>query len=206
MKTILFLTFILLFNIVYSQGIKVEGFYINNNGDTINTLFLVPEFSDGPDFVKIQTGIICYDKYFSKSELKPDQAKEIFFNIYNTNYKMISIKNDEGIISTFRPPNKYFVHLAIDGKVKLYKFYRYDRQSAFVIIQVTLESNFIFQRQDGKFSSPSTRKKLAAYFSDCPELSEKIKKRKNRESDEKTTAIEFMVIDYNRQCGNKLTK
>jgi len=208
MKKIVLLILLGLFvNKLYAK--KVEGQIITQN-DTINVTFNIPMklFTQEPNYERLQYRIKYYDSLNQKKILRPDQAKEIRFLHKNEEIRMLSRYNSLGFSSFFSMNSNIFLKLEIDGELKLFNYY-YSENSPEMYNSATNTftgansysiERYILQKGNGELKRPKRlmfRKDMMEYFSDCPELSQKIEMKELRKKD-----LEAIIRFYCLNCQN----
>ena len=95
---------------------------------------------------------------------------------------------------------KIFLHLQVDGKLKLFRYYFKRDKTAPGLGHISIpDAALLYQKGNStlkKTNQPEFRPEMMQYFSDCPELSKKIETGEFRRTDIKKIA-EF----YNSHCG-----
>jgi hypothetical protein len=121
--------------------------------------------------------------------------------------RMLSRVNTLGGGSIFSNQTNIFLRLEIDGALKLFH-YHYTQTSPGMYSGSTgamtgghsySVENLILQKNDGLLKQPrslSFRKDMREYFSDCPQLTERIEARDFKRAD-----MEAIVIFYNSNCA-----
>jgi hypothetical protein len=188
----------------FAKAIQCEGYYINDNNDSIACEFYVPvelEVSQ-PLFVEIQKKIKCLDRASSKKHVITTKGVKRYAFIYNNkNYQFWRISF--GV----KKNSQSFVRIISTGFLTAYEYYssnnvalqsinynvaspvssinspsrannvgnRYNSQSVGIGVYV----NFLLQKK----GSPLTfvdglnfKSEMSEYFSDYPELADKVKK------------------------------
>lgn len=173
-----FLTAILMPLIVdASQEKKVEGYFISNNNDTVKTYLYFTFWGD--DFSWFSDGVKYLDSTNKKQFLKPEGVKELGFIYKEKKIKLLS--------------KKYlgsYLFLKIIDNSGYVKFY-YSAIGKF-------GSDVLQKGNDTLFFTNGLHRqnKLMQYFSDCPDLAQKIKEGKIESTLE-------MVKEYNQSCAKK---
>lgn len=200
----------LTFLVVVAHARKIEGQIILNNDETLDVTFLIPFgfLSSEPTYTKLQTRVRYIDRSNKKVVLKPDDAKEISFTLNGKEIRMISVTDELILQSLFSSQQRVFLKLEIDGALRL--FTSYSTQSSPGVssssmggMSVGMSYNvekFVLQKRGGPLKQPrslSFRKDMSEYFSDCPELVERIQKRDLKRGD-----LEIMVMEYNKKCAD----
>jgi hypothetical protein len=185
---------------------KVKGRIIFKQ-DTLNVTFNIsPKWISGElSFERLQQKIKYIDVNGKKKVLLPDQAREIQFEFGAEKVRMISVPNTLGLGNVFASSKNIFLRIIVDGRLKLFNYYFTQRSSGFYSspgmttggFTYSVEK-FILQNEKGELKRPSEitfRKDMAKYFSDCPDLVEKIESKDFRKND-----MEFIVKYYNSNC------
>ena len=207
MRNFILITFLLL-NYLTLSARKIEGTIIFEK-DTIDVTFKIPIkfFEQEPNYEKLQYKVKYYDSKGNKVVLKPDQAKEIRFNDGFEDVRMLSRVNSLDLGNIFSLSTHIFLKLEIDGKLKMFSYY-YTQHSAGMYNGTTgtmtggysySVEKYILQKKGQELKRPKGlffRKDMAEYFSDCPELSKKIKEKDFHKD------VGRIVQYYNSHCGN----
>ncbi len=119
---------------------------------------------------------------------------------------MLSRNNTLGLGSIFAMSSSIFQKLEIDGELKLFNYY-YTQQTgggynastgvAMGSYSYTVE-RYILQKGDGelkRLKGWTFKKDMAEFFSDCPDLVERVESKDFRKGD-----LESMVRCYNTNC------
>lgn len=200
---IFFFTFV---SVVFAR--KIKGQIVSING-TREVVFNIPFrfLSKDPNYQRLQFKVKYYDESGKQLTLKPDDAQEIRFTIGNETVRMLSRINTLGGGSLFSTLRNIFLRLEIDGPLKLFHYY-YTQTSPGMYSGSTgamtggysySVENMILQKGNGELKQPrslSFRKDMRDYFSDCPDLTEKIDSKDFRRAD-----MEAIVIYYNAHCA-----
>jgi len=192
-----------------SFGAKVNGYFITNDGDTVRTVFLVPVrmLSNSLTWEKLQWKVRYSDQDNQAHNLMPDQASEFCFTYRGIPVRFLSRKNTiKASNSGFNPAPKIFLRLILDGTLKLFRFYEYsgytestpaspdpvmNESPSWEEVNILQKNNEdLFRSGNGFF-----RKDMREYFSDCPDLAEKINNRTYKPED-----LERIVKEYNETC------
>jgi len=205
MRSIAIITACCLILPFYSEAEKVKGKIFFEN-DTIEVMIHVPvnSFTDEPNLEKLQFKVVYYDSTGQKIKLRPDHARGFSFTYGTHKILMLSVYNSLEL-GVFDPTgNNIFLHQIIDGKLKMFIYYN----TAYYPLPNTLTGTLgiyhyqtdrcILQKGDGELKRTRTsgfKKDMAEYFSDCPELVEKIM---NTEYDE--IDMKSIVDFYNLFC------
>ena len=106
-----------------AKKVMVDGQILFKN-DTINVVFIIPVYSISKDinFMKIQKKVKYLDSNKVKNELWPNDAIEFRFKYHFENVRMLSRKNNLSITNSFAGRTNIFLHLEIDGELKLYNY------------------------------------------------------------------------------------
>lgn len=186
---------------------KIEG-QIISSADTQNVVFNIPFrfLSKVPNFERLQIRVRYYDASGKLVTLKPDDAEEIRFMLGREQIRMLSRPNTLGA-NIFSNQKNIFLRLKIDGPLKMFHYY-YTQTSPGMYSGATggmsagysySVENRILQKNNGELKRPrglSFRKDMREYFSDCPQLIERIEAKDFRRSD-----MEAIVRFYNLNCA-----
>jgi hypothetical protein len=206
-KIIFFTAALLIFDSANAR--KIPGQIIDRHGQTMEVVFNVPFkfLSSKPNFEKMQYRIAYYDAMNNRKILKPDEATRIIFNYNNEEVRMLSCVNSIRAGSLFYSNTHIFLHLKIDGKLKLFNYY-YTENSPGMYNSSTggmtggysySFSKYVLQLGDEELLQPrglAFRKDMIAYLSDCPEVVSMIENRELRKGD-----LEIIVLHYNAKCS-----
>jgi hypothetical protein len=186
---------------------KIEGQIISSKG-TRNVVFNIPFrfLSKEPNYERLQFRVRYYDASGKLVTLKPDDAEEIRFTVANKQVRMLSRINTIGGGSIFSTQANIFLRLEVDGPLKLFHYYytqtspgMYSGSGAMTGGHSYSVENLILQKGNGELKQPRSltfRKDMRAYFSDCPQLTERIEARDFRRAD-----LEAIVMFYNSNCA-----
>lgn len=193
---------------VYAK--KIPGLIISK-GESREVMFdiKVKLFDGEPNFERIQFKVRYYDENGKKQILRPDDADEIIFDFEGMEVRMISCPNTIGGGGMFSSSSRIFLKIEIDGPLKLYRYYYTQTNAGFnggaggVYTPTTSYQveNLIFQKGIGPLKQPRSlgwKKDMLEYFSDCPELRERIENKDLRKRE-----IEAIVNYYNANCGKR---
>ena len=184
MRKILFLLLLI------SSSIRAEefsGYYITNNLDTINCVFVLQKkHIDFYDFSSVTKTVLLRDHEGTK-KFKPHEIICFLINMPDKEiYKFVSLKEDK----------KQFFHEIIRGKISLYKTYSrhpYDRSLA--IIPVAHKDNKLVY-----LNVANRKQRVSNLLEDNPIILEKWKEVKSNTwtgSWFDTTEIEKHIREYN---------
>lgn len=203
MKKILlcFSLFFLLFSPVFAK--KVPGYFISNKGDTIQVHFrLSVSLLGEPSYSNLQNKAVYFNQQGEKHVLRPAAAREIGFFYKNDTVRMLSRFNSIGLPAPlFHNDGKVFLKLEADGQVKLFS-YKQKSQGGFGSsgMPVGLGFSYAYERYVLQYGSNpllqvkgiSFRRDMMDFFSDYPELVEKIDQRMYRKEN-----LALIVKEYN---------
>jgi hypothetical protein len=207
MRRISLLVTIGLFLVFHAEAKKIQGKIVFIN-ETKEVVFNIPVkfFTQEPNYEKLQYKVRYYDASGKKVTLRPTNAQEIQFTHNFKNIRMLSTNNTLGLGSLFTNNTKIFLHLEMDGQLKLFRFY-YTQNNAGMYnpstggmtggYSYTVE-NYILQKGDGELKRPrgiTFKKDMAEYFKECPKLVEMIESKDFRKGD-----LESIVRFYNSYC------
>ncbi len=192
---------------------KVNAYYINISGDTINGELKLPYSfcNNSINFELLQKKIYFIDKDNKKQKLKPLKIKEYGYVLGEKKIVMRSIKNTYIVGSIFNLNKNLFMKLITDGKLKQYEFTfkRYSSGGGYMATGPGISGNFnngysykakrVFIQKNNEEAILVTpinfNKKVKTYLGDCSELLKKI------ETDSYTMkSIHNLVMDYNALC------
>lgn len=138
-------------------------------------------------------------------------ALELGFEFDGIKYKMLSRDNNLGLSGPFGSYDRIFLRLIKDGRVKLFEYHFSGSAGAPMMsagggAPMTMGGtpggcNSVLQKGDGPLFEISVslfnsfKKQASDYFSDCPELSNKILNKEYHKDD-----IEQIVDYYNKLC------
>lgn len=201
------ITLLIVIGLVFTMDLlakEVEGQIIFED-DTVNVTFDIPfkAFGNEPIYERLQRRVKYYDASGKKKVLKPKQAKEISFNDGSQMIRMLSRAYKEPGLATKKKP--LFLKLEVDGEVKMFTYYD---SRPFLISLPNGANNRVpgggveielIQKESSTLKKPKElafRKDILAFFSDCPELAQKIEARDFRRR-ELASIVQF----YNLTCG-----
>lgn len=181
---------------------KIPGYFISNSNDTVRVTFNISVSSTRPYFDSMEWRIKYYDAKNKKHILLPNMAREISLNYKGKQFIMLSEKNTLGFVGSPTREHEYiFLHLLKSGKVMLFKYYRkapgpgmnneFGGESAYFygaddyILKKGQQA--LFKVRDITF-----KKDMSEYFSDDPDIVQKIEDKTYKIRD-----IEEMVDEYN---------
>lgn len=186
-------TFVLLTLVFGLQALthaaEADGYYIKRNNDTVHVTFNVPVTLFGGDIkmVVLQSKMKYVDSTGKTQRLSPDDAKEVFFVFKGEEIRMISCEKTAGLsASIFSSNNNIFLHLEIDGPLRLYTHYM-NQQTPGQYNGTTwtggytyVNEKIVLQKKGKPLFEPFGlffKREMTEYLSDCPELAQKIEKR-----------------------------
>lgn len=208
MKNVFLVIIFLLITLSNVKAKKIEGLIILNNDETLEVTFIIPFgfLSPEPSYLKLQTRVRYIDSSNQKKVLKPDDAKEISFMHNGYEIRMLSVQDDLQLSSLFSSQTKVFLKLEIDGNLKLFNSYATQQSPGMYNASMGMSTGgysysverYVLQKGNGELFRPrgiSFRKDMSAFFSDCPELVQKIQNKDFRKGD-----LELIVKEYNKKC------
>lgn len=193
-----------------SDAKKIPGYYISKSLDKVKVTFEIPFgfLSEKVDYEKLQVKVKYYDSADKLHVLKPDSVKEISFFFEYQQIRMLSRPDHLGLnTSIFNNNTHLFLHLLVDGKLKLFKYYHSNSAPAGPPGPNGMigggggtikTEKYVLQKDNYglfKIIGLSFRKDMMGYFSDCPVLAKKIEDRTYRKTD-----IEEIAEEYNTIC------
>lgn len=207
MRKLIFITVIGLIFTLRLEAKKIEGQIFNKN-DTVNVTMNIPIkfFTQEPNYEKLQYKIKYFDSTGVKKVLRPEDAVEIRFTYEYEKIRMLSRQNTLGLGNIFSMSSNIFLRIEIDGDLKLFNYY-YTQSSPEMYNASTgittggysySVEKYILQKGDGELKRPkglAFKKDMIEYFSDCPELVDKIESKDFRKND-----LESIVRFYNSNC------
>lgn len=213
MKHILAIFFFFLSTHTLWAVVKIPGFFINNNGDTIRAVFTIPLRIGGINYDVIVNSLYYREADNVRKTLKPENAKEVQFVYKNNTIRLISL-NLNGITQKqlnknadlLRFKKNAFLRLMVDGTVQMYYlpnksistggFYSYDSGMT-PGMDLKIDRHLLCKNNDWTIiTSTFFIINIKKYFSDCPELA--ITGIKYDFDD-----LEKIVREYNATCGAK---
>ena len=190
---------------------KIEG-QILFKDDTVDVIFKIPIdlLTQEIIYEKLQYKVKYFDFNGKKIKLIPDNAEEIRFKYNNEDIRMLSRYNSLDIGDIFSMRTNIFLKLKVEGKLMLFEYHYTQKTGSMskgipndmtmpVGMSYPVERYNILQKGDGELKRPkglSFRKDMMNYFSDCPELSQKIENKEYKKRD-----LESIVRFYNSNCG-----
>lgn len=173
------------------MALPCNGYYINDKNDSILCTFFVPIDRDvaKPIFIDIQKKIKCKEALTGKTKvLKPKGVLRYGFMYDTTNYVFQRVNFGK------KKDSQTFVHKIASGYLSSYEYYaqdlvemkyinynavnmadRYKSQNVAIGVFV----NYLMQKNDAPFTlidGLNFKNSLSYYFSDYPELADKIRK------------------------------
>jgi len=164
-----------------------------------------------PNFAKLKDEVKYFDSNNEKHFLIPDKALEVVFEYNGQKFRMLSRIDNLGLNGAFSSNSRIFLNLIKDGRLKLFEYYYSGSAGApmmsagggapMMVGGSPGGCNSILQKGDDPLFEISVslfnsfKKQTSDYFSDCPELSNKILNKEYRKED-----IELIVDHYNMFC------
>jgi hypothetical protein len=193
--------------VFHAEAKKIQGKIVFAN-ETKEVTFNIPVkfLTQEPNFEKLQYKVRYYDASGKKVTLRPTNAQEIQFTYKFKNIRMLSINNTLGLGSIFTNNTKIFLHLEMDGHLKLFRFY-YTQNNGGMYNSATggmtggysyTVENYILQKGNGELKRPRNltfKKDMGEYFRECPKLVEMIESKDFKKGD-----LESIVRYYNSYC------
>jgi hypothetical protein len=176
---------LLVYNFSYSK--KIEGYYITTNNEKYNTVFEIPVgmLSDEINFEAIQFVLKYYDENEKKQKLDLELIFEVGFDYNGEKFVLRKLRNSINLVPNALFDTSYILLRII--KEDIISSYSFSGTSYMVNSNgyggVGGGGNFykygssILVKKDGTMVDPSTgsfRKKMSEFFSDCPDLVDKI--------------------------------
>jgi hypothetical protein len=194
---------------LHAYGRKLQGVIIvNGNSKDVMFDINIRFIAGDPNFERTQYRIRYYDESGKKHILHPDDADEIRFDFKGMQIRMISVPNTILGKSLFSNASKIFLKLEIDGALRLYRYYykqstggSFGAGGAYYPGATFSADNLIFQKGNGPLKQARSirwKHDMLEYFSDCPELRERIESKDLRKKE-----IEAIVFYYNQHCAEK---
>ena len=192
-----------------AEARKIPGQIVDRDGKVKEVTLRIPfKFLRAkPDFESLQARIVYFDASGQRQVLRPDDAREISFELKGQEVRMLSVINSLGAGAAMFGRNvNIFLHLKVDGKLKLFTYYETHTSGmaggsvngGYMQNQYTQDYD-VLQLGDNEPMQPrglSFRKDMAAYLADCPAVTNLIESR-----DLKRRDIELIVLMYNEKCG-----
>ena len=204
MKPILIL-FATVFIFFSASAKQLPGKILTAQGAT-DVIFLVPRGSVPfePDYNSMQYKIRYLDPQGRKRTLRPGQCLEISFVNNGEEVRMLSRANTWEPGPKFRFNRNLFLKLEVDGYLKLFRNYYKESDQLAGSTSTVGQFEYTYYRhlvQSGDdelkiLNVLNFRSDMTAYFTDCPELAERINNRDLRRRD----AAEIVQY-YNLNCG-----
>lgn len=174
------------------------GYYITNEGDTIECKLYIPFYEKNSgertvDLHRIQSGLKARNLDNEKIRVKPNKMSGFCFAYAYNQYNFQSVRNNLNFSG-----RKIFLHRTIDGKMKMYTFYR-DFSIYTPEIDLSLRYDaYCIQKGEGKVELLTIdfyETTLKDYISDCNKVLYKYGTEEyNYEH------IIRIIMDYN-ECG-----
>ncbi|MEM9921222.1 MAG: hypothetical protein AAF990_24185, partial [Bacteroidota bacterium] len=161
-----------------TQSVKVGGYYIDKSNERVDTQFVIPiaYFSSEPKVLQLQEAITLFKTDDQAGDyFEPKDITAYFFRYDNTDYFFQSMPNK---FSQKNRAKRLFIRVAVDGKVRLLKYYYHGRKDGG--LRVTNRYPFLtddYLEKEGQLTKVRQlgfRKKMSQYFSDFIDLSEVI--------------------------------
>ena len=187
---------------------KIPGQVVDRDGNVKEVTLRVPFkfLRSTPDFESLQARIVYFDASGQRIVLRPDDAREISFVFKGQEVRMLSVLNTIGAGAPMFGRNKnIFLHLKVDGKLKLFNYYETQTTGGGVVNGVPMQNEYtqdydVLQLADQEPMQPrglSFRKDMMEYLADCPIVTNLIESR-----DLKRRDTELIVMMYNDKCGD----
>ena len=217
LKLILY-TFLFLLLLKNSQAKQTVKGTIITDKDTLDVEFIVPTLLGDLQIHLIQKSIQYKDSTGFLRSLLPEQAEEIKFTYKDYEYRMLS---KEYYYDDIGPNNsRIFLHIIIDGYLKLYHFYYYQHyienpnhlvNKPKILIKKDENKNNpnyhkpsnvvarkVLQRSDRKIKTPQLmyyKKDMLQYLGHCPTVKEGLKNKRFKKKN-----INELVEVFNQEC------
>jgi len=207
MKKFLLSVFALTLLLTNLHARRVPGKIISQ-GKVVNVTIKIPSFTffmSSSSYEQLQYKVKYFDEAGNKHILRPDYADEIQFEDGGQLVRMLSRPNTLNLGNIFNMSKNIFLKLEVDGELKLFSYFYTSRSPGMYTgagmmmggYTYTVE-RFILQKGNGNLKRPRTltfRKDMADYFSDCPDLVNKIENKYFKQND-----LNSMVAYYNAYC------
>jgi hypothetical protein len=177
------------------QEVQVPGQIVYRDSTTADVTFFVLKVRNGFSVENLESKVRYLDKNGAKKKLRPRDAEEIRFKWDNQEIRMVSRRPGHEALK------RKFLHLMVDGKARFYEYiktYRFIGRSQMYYARISTVIYWFVEREGKKMYSPRPfhfRQKMSKYFSDCPQLSERIKA-----GAYKAIETETIVKYYNANC------
>ena len=184
---------------------KIPGYIITHEADTLFTLMKVSVgwFSGNPSFNALQSKVIYYTEDGKKQVLRPADAREVGIIYKGDTTRFLSRPNNLAIsTSLFHDDGYIFLKLEEDGLVKLFSYEVQNHSGGFGAAGAVASAaiTYSYDRYVLQYNKLplqqvrgiSFRRDMMEFFSDCPELVEKIDQRIYRKQD-----LQKIVKEYN---------
>ncbi|NOU59142.1 hypothetical protein [Marinifilum caeruleilacunae] len=194
------------------KAVDVKGQIITGK-DTMNVMLKIPVnmISQEPAYKKLQNSVRYITENGQKKKLKPDMADEIKFKFGFDTIRMVSVPDPVGGSHNGYFDYYIFLRILVDGKIKLY-LHPSSKVSFGPVASISsnfgvgvntvqyakIEGGVIYLKKDDedlKLVANFGRNKMKNYFSDCPELVQKIESKEFKSKD-----IIQIVQYYNSHC------
>jgi len=178
-----------------SQGKDIEGIIIYKN-DTARVRLKIPTtiLPTEPNFLELQRCIKYYDSTGKKKKIRPYEAEEVQFEFNGSLIRMVSVKMNRKTSISSPIDSVMFLHLEVDGYVKLFTFYLATMSKA-------NSTRNLIKKGDSEiiwvyaFTQKQINEVLSDYLSDCIPAVELINKSNAFKFD-----IYTIVETYNNSC------
>lgn len=194
------------YNISSFGKTKVNGYYINNFGDTIKVIYSISSSLDGqePLFEIIQKSITIIDSSKNKIKLFPSMASEIGFTYDGNKYILYSECFD------CQSNDNYFLQRKIDGTLKLYTILNVKSNGGYTTTSAggsvnyhgggsTTTETYLLKKNNEdlvEFNNDFFKVNIKEYFKNCSYIIDRINNKTYKVKD-----IELLVKDFNINCG-----
>lgn len=223
-----YLILILVLISIAGNAAKIPCYIIKHDGDTLRLTLKISiysffkydtdELAYRPNIIPLQKRIICYNSKKRKYVIYPSQIKEFGFTCDDIEYRFLSRTNnpkinryynevtvrkgDDGLL-TLRKDSCAFLLLEMDGYLKMFTAYisRITRLDPKMPAYIYYVERYYFQKGDEQLIMVDPvffKGNMQKYFSDCPQLADRIANRELRKDD-----LYEIVNFYNSWIRNK---
>lgn len=180
---------------------KVEGYYINNDKERINAIFDIPVnwVSEEINFGAIQFQIKYFDENDKKQKLNLSSIYEIGFEYMGEKIVLRSLQNTIELGNYIGDSSYILLRLMKEDLISEYSY-----SGTGYMVNASGTGSFysygsgILVKKDGTMADPSTgsfKKRMSEFFSDCPELAQKINDKIYKRKD-----LYIIIEEYKNNC------
>lgn len=193
---------------------KVDGFFITNQGDTVNAILTMPNYD------MIQYSIYYRDANNVKKTIKAADTKEVQFVYKNDTIRLLSVElgaitNKSTVDNLQKKGHKgtrTFLKLEVDGNLQMFSYavnipipvFSSSGPKGMVSTTNIPKTVHVLKKKDSFYGFSVERlwfnKNITRYFSDCPQLIQIIN---NQRYIYNFDNLAIIVKQYNLNCGQE---